>query len=97
MSSDDLRSGTWITRQPDDHASLSVRRCRIEVTSGPDSGLVREFDTPIIRIGARSGVDLMLTDRKVSGMHAEILLDERGYRLRECPSSVPPSHATTSR
>jgi len=64
-----------------------VRRCRVEVTAGPDSGLVREFDTPVIRIGARSDVDLMLADRKVSGIHVEILLDEGGYRLRDLEST----------
>ena len=87
MSSDNLRSGTWITHQAADQASLSVRRCRIEVTAGPNSGLVREFDTPVIRIGARAGVDLVLDDRKVSGIHVEILLDESGYRLRDLEST----------
>ncbi|MBI4510876.1 MAG: sigma 54-dependent Fis family transcriptional regulator [Deltaproteobacteria bacterium] len=68
-------------------AGLRVRRCLLEVVSGPDAGLVREFETHVIRVGARRGSDLTLTDSKVSGLHAEIRLDEQGYRLRDLEST----------
>ncbi len=87
MSVEDLRTGTWITIQHGKPSSVSVRRSRIEVVAGPDAGLVKEFDTPTIRVGARAGVDLLLSDSKVSGFHLEILVDEDGYRLRDLLST----------
>ncbi|TMQ20956.1 MAG: FHA domain-containing protein [Deltaproteobacteria bacterium] len=39
------------------------------------------------RIGARRGNDVQLTDSKVSGLHCEIRLDDRGYRLRDLDST----------
>jgi DNA-binding NtrC family response regulator len=87
VDDDALKSGTWITYQHGEATSISIRRCRIEVLSGPDEGLIREFDLPFIRIGGRRGTDLVLSDRKVSGLHLEIRLDEKGYRLRDLEST----------
>src|SRR5262245_52484790 len=84
---DGLRSGSWVTYVDGKVAALFVRRCRLEVVGGPDAGLVKEFESTVIRVGARRGVDLELTDSKVSGMHVEIRLDERGYRLRDMEST----------
>ena len=55
MPVDDLKSGTWVTFMGGRAAGIRVRRCRIEVLSGPDAGLVREIEAPLIRIGARRG------------------------------------------
>jgi len=87
MPVDDLRSGTWVTYVGGRVNSLRLRRCRVEVTSGPDNGLVRDIEAPVIRVGARRGNDVQLTDAKVSGLHCEIRLDERGYRLRDLDST----------
>jgi transcriptional regulator with GAF, ATPase, and Fis domain len=87
MPVDDLRSGTWVTYVGGRATSLRLRRCRVEVTAGPDAGLVRDIETPVIRIGARRGNDVQLTDSKVSGLHCEIRLDDRGYRLRDLDST----------
>ena len=87
MAVDDLRSGTWVTYVGGRATSARLRRCRIEVTSGPDAGLVRDIEASVIRIGARRGNDVQLTDSKVSGLHAEIRLDDRGYRLRDLDST----------
>jgi two-component system, NtrC family, response regulator GlrR len=87
MPVDDLRSGTWVTYVGGRATSLRLRRCRIEVTAGPDAGLVRDIETPVIRVGARRGNDVQLTDAKVSGLHCEIRLDDRGYRLRDLDST----------
>jgi transcriptional regulator with GAF, ATPase, and Fis domain len=87
MPVDDLRSGTWVTYVDGRATGVRLRRCRIEVLGGPDSGLVRDVEAPVIRIGARSGNDLQLTDSQVSGLHCEIRLDERGYRLRDLDST----------
>jgi pSer/pThr/pTyr-binding forkhead associated (FHA) protein len=87
MAVDDLRSGTWVTYVGGRATSARLRRVRIEVTSGPDAGLVRDIEASVIRIGARRGNDVQLTDSKVSGLHAEIRLDDRGYRLRDLDST----------
>src|SRR5258706_14663651 len=87
MPVDDLRSGTWVTYVGGRVTSARLRRCRIEVTSGPDAGLVRDIESTVIRIGARRGNDVQLSDSKVSGLHCEIRLDDRGYRLRDLDST----------
>jgi DNA-binding NtrC family response regulator len=87
MAVDDLRSGTWVTYVGGRATSARLRRCRIEVMSGPDAGLVRDVEAHTIRIGARRGNDVQLTDSKVSGLHCEIRLDDRGYRLRDLDST----------
>ena len=82
-----MRTATWITLGNSEASSATVRRVRLEVTAGPDLGLAREYEASSITIGAREGVDLRLADRKVSGFHARISLDERGYRLRDLEST----------
>ena len=66
MAVDDLRSGAWVTYIGGRATSARLRRCRIEVTSGPDAGLVRDIEAQVIHIGARRGNDVQLTDSKVS-------------------------------
>ena len=87
MAVDDLRSGTWVTYIGGEATGVRVRRCRLEVQAGPDAGLVRDIEAPVIRIGARRGNDLQLSDSKVSGLHCEITLDARGYRVRDLDST----------
>jgi DNA-binding NtrC family response regulator len=87
MAVDDLRSGTWVTYIGGRATSARLRRCRVEVVSGPDAGLVRDIEAAVIRIGARRGNDVQLSDSKVSGLHCEIRLDDRGYRLRDLDST----------
>ncbi len=87
MAVDDLRSGTWVTYVDGQATGVRVRRCRVEVVAGPDAGLKRDIEAPVIRIGARRGNDVQLTDSQVSGIHCEIRLDERGYRLRDLDST----------
>ena len=87
MPVDDLHSGTWVTYIGGRVTSARLRRCRVEVVSGPDAGLVRDIESQVIRIGARRGNDVQLSDSKVSGLHCEIRLDERGYRLRDLDST----------
>src|SRR5690349_20297950 len=84
----DLRTSTWVTIVGDEAlaAALRVRRCRLEVTAGPDTGTARDFTSEHIRVGGRRENDLVLQDAKVSGLHCEIRLDEHGYRLRDLGS-----------
>ena len=87
MAVDDLRTGTWVTYVGGEATGLRVRRCRLEVVAGPDAGQSAELEVAVIRVGGRRGADLVLTDGKVSGLHLEIRLDERGYRLRDLEST----------
>jgi transcriptional regulator with PAS, ATPase and Fis domain len=82
----DIESPTWVTSHQGTAQTLSVRRCRLEVVSGPDAGLAMEFAQPTILIG-RTGADLTLSDPKVSGLHAELRLQPEGYRLRDLEST----------
>src|SRR3569833_2173489 len=45
MAVDDLRSGTWVTYIGGRATSARLRRCRIEVLTGPDAGLMRDLDS----------------------------------------------------
>ncbi len=87
MPVDDLRSGTWVTYVGGRASGMRLRRCRVEVVAGADAGLVRDIEAPVIRVGARRGNDVQLSDAKVSGLHCEIRLDDRGYRLRDLDST----------
>ncbi len=87
MPVDDLRSGTWVTYIGGQPRGMRVRRCRVNVLSGPDKGLVRDLESSSIRVGAREGNDVQLSDSGVSGLHFEITLDDRGYRLRDLDST----------
>jgi DNA-binding NtrC family response regulator len=82
----DLATPTWVTRAASGASTLRVRRCRLEVTAGPDTGVTRDIGTAAIRVGARRDCDLPLSDPKVSGHHFEIVLEERGYRVRDLGS-----------
>ncbi len=79
-------SGTWVTSPGGAAEALHVRKCRLEVVAGPDAGRVLVAEAPAILIG-RTGADLLLADRKVSALHAEIRLTADGYRLRDLGSS----------
>ncbi|HSZ83925.1 MAG TPA: sigma 54-interacting transcriptional regulator [Polyangia bacterium] len=88
MAGEDLGTSTWIADGVDGRPSgLRIRRCRLTVVAGPDAGLARDFEAHAIRVGARRGADLVLTDTKVSRTHFEIRLDERGYRVRDLEST----------
>jgi transcriptional regulator with GAF, ATPase, and Fis domain len=66
---------------------MQIRRCRLVVVKGPDTGLTAEVESSVIRVGARKGCDIVLNDRRVSGHHFEIQLDQRGYRIRDLDST----------
>ena len=84
---DDRRTGTWLTYEAGRASELQVRRCHLSVLSGVDAGRSVEVQTSLMRVGAREGCDLALSDKRVSGYHFEIQLDSLGYRLRDLDSS----------
>src|SRR5689334_7374127 len=84
--SGELSSGTWTEAVPGGGEVVHVRMCQLEVAGGPDAGQSRTLGAAAIRIG-RAGADLVLNDKKVSGIHAEIRLEADGYRLRDLGST----------
>ncbi len=78
----------WVTFEEGEASAMSVRECLVEVRSGPDEGKRQQLAQDLIRVGAKRGNDLVLsTDRRVSGFHLEIRLDDRGYRIRDLEST----------
>ncbi len=77
-------TGTWV-KEAAGVDTLHIRTIRLEVTAGPDRGLVKTFNNPTIVIG-RANADLQLDDRRVSTMHAEIRMEPSGFRLRDLGS-----------
>jgi transcriptional regulator with GAF, ATPase, and Fis domain len=77
---------TWITPHQGQARSVNIRRCRLSVVAGPDAGRRVELAQPSIVIG-RTGGDLVLTDPKVSALHAALELAPDGYRVRDLDSS----------
>jgi transcriptional regulator with GAF, ATPase, and Fis domain len=80
-------SATWITYLEGRPTRLCVRRYRLEVIAGPNAGEKAELDGELIRVGARPGCDLRLSDQKVSGFHFEIAVEDGGYRLHDLEST----------
>ena len=85
-SGHDLETPTWVTSFQGLPRTVNVRRCRLEVIAGPDAGKHVELAKSSIMIG-RTGADLNLTDPKVSGLHAELRLQNDGYRIRDLGST----------
>ncbi len=64
-----------------------LRKSKLVVISGPDSGLELEVTKPVVSGGRSIINDLVLTDKSVSGTHFELLSGEEGYRLRDLEST----------
>ncbi|HEY4242862.1 MAG TPA: sigma 54-interacting transcriptional regulator [Kofleriaceae bacterium] len=81
-----LETPTWVTSFQGLPRTVNVRRCRLEVVAGPNTGKIIELAQPAIMIG-RTGADLNLDDPKVSGLHCELRLQADGYRIRDLGST----------
>ena len=80
------KHATWVDPQQANPRSINIRRCRLEVVAGPDTGKVVELAQPTIVIG-RTGGDLTISDPMVSALHCEIALTPHGYHLRDLGST----------
>jgi DNA-binding NtrC family response regulator len=68
--------------------SFKLRRCRLQVTSGPDEGRSVVSDKEKLRCGAHPSNDLVLVeDRTASRHHFEIQFTERGWLLVDLNST----------
>ncbi len=72
----------------ENRTTLKLRKCRLTVSAGPDTGREVVSDKERIRIGAHSSNDLILAeDRTASRHHFEIQYTERGYLLVDLNST----------
>ena len=66
--------------------AIVFRKDRMKVEAGPDKGSEVVIDRRRATLGSTPGNELMLSDKSVSRIHAEIVVDERGYLLRDLDS-----------
>ncbi len=72
----------------ENRTTLKVRKCRLAVTGGPDTGKEVISDKERLRVGAHSSNDLVLVeDRTASRHHFEIQYTERGYLVIDLNST----------
>ncbi|HEY0093760.1 MAG TPA: FHA domain-containing protein, partial [Archangium sp.] len=68
--------------------TLKLRRCRVQVSAGPNEGKTLVSDKERLRCGAHPTNDLVLSeDRAVSRHHFEIITTERGWLLVDLNST----------
>jgi DNA-binding NtrC family response regulator len=65
------------------HAKLDLERATIQVVRGPDRGQNHELGLDSVLIGTSRRCDLVLHDPTVSAVHAEILVADHGFRIRD--------------
>jgi len=75
------------TRAQPEVETVRYARVRIAVTRGPDAGLVVERAGTTLTVGTAETASFRLHDETVSREHCEILLHERGFRVRDLRST----------
>jgi DNA-binding NtrC family response regulator len=80
-------AGTRILTAADGTTELGLPELRLDVVEGPDRGTSLALDRLSVRIGSAPDNDLVLTDDSVSAHHAELTVDESGWRLRDSKST----------
>ena len=65
---------------------ITFPKFRLKVLDGPEKGRDVVIDRRRATIGAASGNELVLSDKSASRIHCEIVVDERGYQLRDLDS-----------
>jgi DNA-binding NtrC family response regulator len=90
LGSDSPEAQLSVTRTliVEDKTTLKLRRSKLAVTAGPDTGKEIITDKERIRCGAHTSNDLVLSeDRTASRHHFEIQYTERGYLLVDLNST----------
>ena len=81
-------SGTEVLVLDKRSTTLKLRKCRLQVTAGPDEGRSLVSDKERLRCGAHPTNDLVLAeDRTASRHHFEIINTERGWLLVDLHST----------
>ena len=65
---------------------IVFRKFRLQVVEGPEAGKDLVVDRRRASIGTASGNELAVSDKAVSRIHCEIVVDEKGYQLRDLDS-----------
>ncbi|HYI01921.1 FHA domain-containing protein [Hyalangium sp.] len=78
---------TEVISTQDKAGGLSVRRVRLQVSSGPDQGAEASSSAEKLTLGSAPGNDLVLSDPTVSRFHADLVRERGGYRLRDLDST----------
>ncbi|NTX50158.1 sigma 54-interacting transcriptional regulator [Myxococcus sp. CA051A] len=78
---------TEVISPQDTPGGLSVRRVRLQVSTGPDTNIEVSSSSERLTIGSAPGNDLVLSDPTVSRFHAELERKPGGYRLRDLEST----------
>ncbi|MDO8461228.1 MAG: sigma 54-interacting transcriptional regulator [Deltaproteobacteria bacterium] len=60
---------------------VSLRKCRLEIVSGPNKGKKIDLNKPLLKIGKKEDNDCVLDDKTVSRYHVEIRQTEDSYLL----------------
>ena len=68
-------------------ASVDLPLVELVVIDGADRGNLVRCAESVIRIGTGPSSDLRLTDKTVSRLHAEVLVEPSGIKLRDCGST----------
>ena len=65
---------------------IVFRKFRLKVVEGPEKGKDVVIDRRRATIGSAGGNELFLADKSISRIHCEIVVDEKGYQLRDLDS-----------
>jgi transcriptional regulator with PAS, ATPase and Fis domain len=65
---------------------ITFPKFRLKVVEGPEKGKDVVIDRRRATIGSAGGNELVLTDKATSRIHCEIVVDEKGYQLRDLDS-----------
>jgi transcriptional regulator with GAF, ATPase, and Fis domain len=76
----------WVTELLSGLPSRRVRTAELKVSRGPDKGARARVERTRFRVGALPSNDLQLRDPAVSGHHFELVLEEKGFRIRDLGS-----------
>jgi len=83
-----VKFNTTHTLVVENRTTLKLRKCRLAVIAGPDSGKQIVSDKEKLRVGAHPQSDVVLSeDRTVSRNHFEIEYTDRGYLLIDLKST----------
>lgn len=78
---------TDLLKLEDAASVVSLRKCELIVTEGPNRGKKFTLSKDVVKIGKRENNDLVLTDTTVSRNHLEILYQEDSFLLHDLDST----------
>lgn len=84
MSASDEKTGkTKIIRWEEQPTKLILSKCKLTITNGPQVGKEFILTRPLIRVGTRKDMEIVLKDETMSREHFEIRQSKDGYSLHD--------------